>query len=63
MLKNDLWISEQASLGMLEPFQEKLIRHLEPESKKSPEPIQFVIGVEKKVGDELIYGFGIIEKY
>ena len=36
MLKNDLWISEQASLGMLEPFQEKLIRHLEPESKKSP---------------------------
>ena len=36
MLKNDRWISEQASLGMLEPFQEKLIRHLEPESKKSP---------------------------
>ena len=22
MLKNDLWISKQASLGMLEPFQE-----------------------------------------
>ena len=36
MLKNDLWIAEQASLGMLEPFQEKLIRHLEPESEKSP---------------------------
>jgi len=36
MLKNDRWISEQASLGMLEPFQEKLIRHLEPELKKSP---------------------------
>ena len=36
MLKNDLWISHQASLGMLEPFQEKLIRHLEPELKKSP---------------------------
>ena len=36
MLKNDLWISQQASLGMLEPFQEKLIRHLEPELKKSP---------------------------
>ena len=36
MLKNDRWISEQASLGMLEPFQEKLIRHLEPETKKSP---------------------------
>ena len=34
MLKNDRWISEQASLGMLEPFQEKLIRHLDPESKK-----------------------------
>ena len=36
MLKNDRWIAEQASLGMLEPFQEKLIRHLEPESEKSP---------------------------
>ena len=36
MLKNDRWISQQASLGMLEPFQAKLIRHLEPESKKSP---------------------------
>ena len=36
MLKNDRWISEQASLGMLVPFQEKLIRHLEPESEKSP---------------------------
>ena len=36
MLKNDRWISEQAALGMLEPFQEKLIRHLQPESEKSP---------------------------
>ena len=36
MLKNDRWISKQASLGMLEPFQEKLIRHLDPESERSP---------------------------
>ena len=36
MLKNDRWIAKQASLGMLEPFQEQLIRHLEPESEKSP---------------------------
>ena len=34
MLKNDIWITEQASKGMLKPFQSKLIRHLDPEQKK-----------------------------
>ncbi len=34
MLKNDIWITEQASKGMLNPFQSKLIRHLDPKRKK-----------------------------
>ena len=34
MLKNDIWIAEQASKGMLNPFQSKLIRHLDPKQKK-----------------------------
>tara|TARA_Y100000589_G_scaffold301495_2_gene312389 strand:- start:9019 stop:9612 length:594 start_codon:yes stop_codon:yes gene_type:complete len=34
MLKNDIWITKQASEGMLMPFESKLIRHLEPEEKK-----------------------------
>jgi len=34
MLKNDIWITEQASKGMLNPFQSKLIRHLDPQQKK-----------------------------
>ena len=34
MLKNDIWITEQASKGMLNPFQSKLIRHLDPKQKK-----------------------------
>ena len=36
MLKNDRWITEQASQGMLEPFQAGLVRHLEPDSKQNP---------------------------
>jgi len=34
MLKNDIWITEKASKGMLNPFQPKLIRHLDPDQKK-----------------------------
>ena len=34
MLKNDIWITEQASKGMLNPFQPKLVRHLDPDRKK-----------------------------
>jgi len=34
MLKNDIWITEQASKGMLNPFQSKLVRHLDPKRKK-----------------------------
>ena len=30
MLKNDRWITEQAAAGMLAPFQDGLVRHLEP---------------------------------
>ena len=33
MLKNDIWITEKASKGMLNPFQPKLIRHLDPDQK------------------------------
>lgn len=29
MLKNDKWITEQAKLGMIEPFEDSLIRHVE----------------------------------
>ncbi len=34
MLKNDRWIKEQAQEGMLMPFQDKLVRHLDPQTKK-----------------------------
>ena len=34
MLKNDIWINEQANKGMLSPFQPNLIRHLDPNNKK-----------------------------
>ncbi|MEB3334134.1 MAG: dCTP deaminase [Cyanobacteriota bacterium] len=36
MLKNDRWIKEQATLGMLEPFQPTLVRHLDPEACSGP---------------------------
>ncbi len=36
MLKNDRWINEQAALGMLEPFQPQLVRHLDPENSEKP---------------------------
>ena len=36
MLKNDLWINQQASKGMIEPFQSRLIRHLDPNNQKNP---------------------------
>ena len=36
MLKNDLWINQKASEGMINPFQTNLVRHLEPENKKNP---------------------------
>ena len=36
MLKNDRWINEQAAVGMLEPFQPTLVRHLEPDSATQP---------------------------
>jgi dCTP deaminase len=29
VLKNDKWILEQAKQGMIEPFEEQLIRHIE----------------------------------
>ena len=35
MLKNARWINEQSEKGMLIPFQKKLIRHLDPNSKES----------------------------
>tara|TARA_B100000945_G_C20297098_1_gene556191 strand:- start:335 stop:928 length:594 start_codon:yes stop_codon:yes gene_type:complete len=35
MLKNDIWINEQASKGMLRPFESKLIRHLDPIKKEN----------------------------
>ena len=34
MLKNDIWINEQAKKGMLSPFQPNLVRHLDPNNKK-----------------------------
>ena len=34
MLKNDRWIKEQSSKGMLKPFQDKLVRHLDSQSKE-----------------------------
>ena len=36
MLKNDLWINQKASEGMLNPFQSNLIRHLEPDNQRKP---------------------------
>ena len=36
MLKNDLWINQKASEGMIEPFQSNLVRHLEPNNKQKP---------------------------
>ena len=36
MLKNDRWINEQAAAGMLEPFQPKLVRHLDPDNGAQP---------------------------
>jgi len=36
MLKNDLWINQKASEGMINPFQSNLVRHLEPDKKKKP---------------------------
>ena len=36
MLKNDLWINQKASEGMIEPFQSNLVRHLEPDNKQKP---------------------------
>ena len=36
MLKNDLWINQKASEGMITPFQSNLVRHLEPDNKKNP---------------------------
>ena len=35
MLKNDLWINQKASEGMINPFQSNLIRHLDPIQKKN----------------------------
>ena len=36
MLKNDLWINQKASEGMIIPFQSNLVRHLEPNNKQKP---------------------------
>jgi len=36
MLKNDLWINQKASEGMIQPFQSNLVRHLEPSNKQKP---------------------------
>ncbi|GCE64589.1 dCTP deaminase [cyanobiont of Ornithocercus magnificus] len=36
MLKNDHWIREQGAVGMIEPFQDCLIRHLNPEQRQHP---------------------------
>ena len=36
MLKNDRWITKQAQEGMLEPFQEGLVRHLEGNTQEKP---------------------------
>ena len=36
MLKNDLWINQKASEGMISPFQSNLVRHLEPDNQKMP---------------------------
>ena len=35
MLKNDLWINQKASEGMINPFQSNLVRHLDSSQKKN----------------------------
>ena len=37
MLKNDLWINQKASEGMINPFQSNLVRHLEPDNQQKPD--------------------------
>ena len=36
MLKNDLWINQKASEGMISPFQSNLVRHLAPTNNQKP---------------------------
>ena len=36
MLKNDIWITQKASEGMINPFQANLVRHLEPDNQQKP---------------------------
>ena len=36
MLKNDLWINQKASEGMINPFQSNLVRHIEPNNQQKP---------------------------
>ena len=36
MLKNDLWINQKASEGMINPFESNLVRHLEPDNQQKP---------------------------
>ncbi len=36
MLKNDLWINQKASEGMINPFQSNLVRHLNPDNQQQP---------------------------
>ena len=36
MLKNDLWINQKATEGMINPFQSNLVRHLEPNNQQKP---------------------------
>ena len=36
MLKNDLWINQKASEGMINPFQANLVRHLNPDIQQKP---------------------------
>ena len=36
MLKNDLWINQKASEGMINPFQSNLVRHLDPNNQQKP---------------------------
>jgi len=37
MLKNDLWINQKASEGMINPFQSNLVRQLEPNNQQKPD--------------------------
>ncbi|OOV34543.1 dCTP deaminase, partial [Candidatus Synechococcus spongiarum] len=36
MLKNDSWIRDQARLGMINPFQPRLVRHLDGMGQRQP---------------------------